>query len=145
MSAAVIRPPAPVRSRTASHVGSRTNESTSSTNRFGYGQTHLLNLGCVLLVLPGLLSIYVAIVFFGLSLGGVTTLYVPIVLQIYHPDKSTAIVGIFSIGLSITAVAAPPIATTLVSSTGSFFPVIVVTMGTVVLASVLIWLGAVTD
>lgn len=119
-------------------------------DRLGYGRTYLLSLacafiGCVLLVLPGLFSIYAAIVFFGLSLGGVTTLYVPIAMRIYNPDKSTAIIGIFTSGLGITALAAPPVATTLVSSTGSFLPVILLTTVTVLIASVLIWLGAVAE
>jgi MFS family permease len=117
-------------------------------DRLGYGRTYLLSLacalvGCLLLVLPGLLSIYAAIIFFGLSLGGVTTLYVPIALRIYDPEKSTAIVGIFTSGLGITALAAPPMATTLVSSTGSFLPVILLTAVTVLIAGALIWLGAV--
>ncbi len=117
-------------------------------DRLGYGWTYLLSLscafvGCVLLLLPGLVSIYAAIVFFGLSLGGVTTLYVPIALQIYNPDKSTAIIGIFTIGLGIAALAAPPVATTIVSSTASFIPVILLTTTTVLIASMLIWLGAV--
>jgi cyanate permease len=71
----------------------------------------------------------------------VTTLYVPIALRIYNPEKSTAIIGIFTIRLGITALAAPPVATMLVSSTGSFLPVILLTTATVVVASVFIWLG----
>jgi MFS family permease len=119
-------------------------------DRLGYALTYLLSLacalvGCILLVMPGLLSIYAAIVFFGLSLGGVTTLYAPIAMRIYDPDKSTAIIGIFTSGLGITALAAPPMATTLVSSTGSFLLVILLTTVTVRIASALIGLGAVDE
>lgn len=115
-------------------------------DRVGYGRTYVLSLlcavgGCVFLLLPGVASLYVAIVLFGTSLGGVTTLYVPIVLLTYEPDKSMAIIGLFSIGLGISALAAPPVATVLVSSTGSFVPVIVLTTMTVLAAMALIWLG----
>lgn len=115
-------------------------------DRLGYGRTMILCLGCAgvgcaFLLLPGVISIYFAIVFFGIGLGGVTTLYIPILLQIYDPDKSTAIVGIFSIGLGVTALFAPPTATMLVSSSGSFLPVIVLTMVTALAAIVFIWLG----
>lgn len=115
-------------------------------DKLGYGRTYLLSLGCamvgcILLVLPGFVSLYLAILFLGISLGGVTTLFVPIVLGIYDPDKSTAIVGVFSIGLGLTAVAAPPVATILVSITESFLYVILLTMSTVLVAILLIWLG----
>ena len=115
-------------------------------DRFGFSRTMVLFLscagvGCLLLLLPGVVAIYSAILFFGIGLGGVTTLYVPILLEIYNPDKSTAIVGIFSIGLGVTALFAPPVATMLVSASGSFIPVIVLTLGTVLVAIVLIWVG----
>ena len=119
-------------------------------DRLGYGRTYVLSLvnavvGCVLLLLPGLPWIYLAIVFFGISLGGVTTLYVPIVLRIYDPDKSTAVVGIFSIGLGVAALGAPPVATALLTSTTSFLPVISLTLVTALLAIVLVWSGTRTD
>lgn len=113
----------------------------------GYGRTMIVSLlfasvGCLVLLLPGIGSIYVGIVLFGVSLGGVTTLYIPILLQIYDPDKSTAVVGIFTGGLGFPALLAPPIATTLVSATTSFVPIIGLTLSTVLAAVVLIWLGA---
>ena len=115
-------------------------------DKIGYGRTMSLSLifasiGCLMLFLPGTVSIYVGIVLFGVSLGGVTTLYIPILLQIYDPDKSTAVVGIFTGGLGVPALLAPPIATTLVSSTGSFVPIIVLTLSTTLAAVVLVWLG----
>lgn len=115
-------------------------------DRIGYGRTYILSLvsaviGCGLLLLPESVSIYFAIIFFGISLGGVTTLYVPIALRIYDPDKSTAIIGIFSIWLGIAAIAAPPLATTLVGYTGAFLPVIILTMVTVLVAILFVWLG----
>lgn len=116
-------------------------------DRIGYGRTMILSLviaciGCLLLFLPGLFSIYVGIVLFGVSLGGVTTLYIPISLQTYDPDKSTAVVGIFTGGLGVPALFAPPIATFLVSSTASYVPIIVLTLSTALAAVVLVWLGA---
>lgn len=115
-------------------------------DRIGYGRTYVLSLGsavigCGLLLLPESVAIYLAIMFFGISLGGVTTLYVPIALRIYDPDKSTAVIGIFSIWLGIAAIAAPPVATTLVGYTGAFLPVIVLTMLTVLVAFLLVWVG----
>lgn len=119
-------------------------------DRIGYGQTYILSLlcaaiGCGLLLLPQLAAVYLAIVFFGISLGGVTTLYVPIALRIYDPDKSTAIIGIFSIGLGISALAAPPVATQLVGYTGSFLPAIILTLVSVLAAILLVWLGTQPD
>lgn len=119
-------------------------------DRIGYGRTYLLSLGsavigCGLLLIPDPVSLYLAIIFFGISLGGVTTLFVPIALRIYDPDKSTAIIGIFSIWLGIAAVAAPPLATTLVGYTESFLPVITLTLLTVLVAILLIWLGTRSD
>lgn len=118
-------------------------------DKFGFRRTMLVSLscagvGCLVLLLPGVVSIYAAVLLFGIGLGGVTTLYVPILLRIYDPDKSTAIVGIFSIGLGITALFAPPVATMLVSSSGSFVPVILLTLGSVVVAMALIWVGTKT-
>lgn len=115
-------------------------------DRIGYGRTYLLSLGsavigCGLLLLSETVSIYLAIIFFGIGLGGVTTLYVPIALRIYDPDKSTAIIGIFSIWLGIAAIAAPPVVTALVENTESFLPVIILTMVTVLVAILLVWLG----
>lgn len=118
-------------------------------DRYGYELTYRLSLaaavlGCVILLLPGVISVYIAVVFFGISLGGITTLFVPIALGVYDPDKATAIIGIFSVGLGIAALAAPPVATTLVSATDSFQPVIILTLLTAVVAMVLVWLGATT-
>lgn len=99
------------------------------------------SLGCLVLFLPGVASIYLSVVLFGVSFRGVTTLYIPILLQIYEPDKSTAVVGIFTGGLGFPALLAPPIATILVSAAASFIPIIILTLGTVLAAVVLIWLG----
>lgn len=116
-------------------------------DRIGYELTYRWSLiaavlGCAALFVPGVVAIYVAVTLFGLSLGGVTTLFVPIALRIYDPDKSTAIIGIFSVGLGIAALAAPPVATSLVSSTASYEPVIILTMLTALVAMVLVWMGA---
>jgi MFS family permease len=116
----------------------------------GYGRTMSVSLlfasiGCLVLFLPGVVTIYVGIILFGVSLGGVTTLYIPILLQIYDPDKSTAVVGIFTGGVGFPALLAPPIATILVSETASFIPIVVLTLGTVLAAVVLIWLGRISS
>lgn len=116
-------------------------------DRIGFGLTMSLSLlvasvGCLVLFLPGVYPIYAGVVLFGVGLGGVTTLYIPIVLQIYDPEKSTAVVGIFTGGLGVPALLAPPVATILVASTTSFVPLIVLTMATSLAAVVLIWLGA---
>lgn len=116
-------------------------------DRIGYEVSYQLSLativlGCVALALPGVLSIYLAVVLFGIGLGGTTTLFVPIVLGLYDPDKSTAIIGIFSAGVGIAALGAPPVATTLVTATETFLPVIGLTLLTAVGAMVLLWRGA---
>lgn len=115
-------------------------------DRFGYARTYVVSLGFAviasgLLLVSGTVALYMAIVFFGISLGGITTLMVPILLHEYDPDMGTAIVGIFSIGLGLAAIAAPPIATTLIAATDSYVPVILLTMATAVVAILLIILG----
>lgn len=116
-------------------------------DRIGYERTYRLSLvaavlGCVVLLTPGRPAIYAAVVCFGLGLGGITTLFVPIALRIYEPEKNTAVVGMFSVGMGIAAIAAPPAATTLVAATDSYLPVIVVTMSTSLVAMVFVWLAA---
>lgn len=116
-------------------------------DRIGYELTYRLALAaavlaCIVLLLPGQLAVFVSVVLFGISLGGITTLFVPIALRVYDPDKSAAIIGIFSIGLGVAALAAPPVATMLVTVTDSFQSVIILTLLTALVAMVFVWLGA---
>lgn len=71
----------------------------------------------------------------------VGVVHIPILLQLYDPDKSTAIVGMFSVGLGVAALFAPPIATSVVAATGSFTPVILLTVGAAFLAIVFLVAG----
>lgn len=126
-------------------IGSRL-ASGAVADSLGYGRTYILSLccalvGCILLLFPGILAIYAAIGAFGVSLGGITTLYVPIAPRTYDPEKGMAVIGILSIGLGMTAIGAPPLTAVLLSRTGSFIPVIGVTIATVVVAIVLIRAG----
>lgn len=95
--------------------------------------------GAVLLV-PSPWTSLLAVVAFGLGLGGITTLYVPILLQVYDPAMSTAIVGTFNLGTGTFALVAPPVALSLTSS-GDYTAVIVLTILASLGAISAFWLG----
>lgn len=70
-------------------------------DRLGYVSTYLLSLafvalGCCLLLLPPLPSLGLALVFFGVGLGGTATLYVPVLMSTFDPDKDTAVMGLLT-------------------------------------------------
>jgi len=56
----------------------------------------------------------------GLGLGGSATLYIPLLMGIYIPEKDTAIVGVFDVAVSIATLAMPPLGTASVAYIGSF-------------------------
>lgn len=82
----------------------------------------------------------VAIFLIGLGLGGSATLYIPLLMNIYPPEKDTAIVGLFNIAIGITALAMPPLGTASVTYTGTFIIAILLTFAAVTVA---IWTIAV--
>ncbi|AGB38926.1 MFS transporter [Natronococcus occultus] len=85
--------------------------------------------GIALLFVSSIPTLPVAIFLIGLGLGGSATLYIPLLMTIYSPEKDTAVVGIFNIAIGVTALAMPPIGTASVAYTGSFTIAILLTFG----------------
>nr|WP_306060568.1 MFS transporter [Natronococcus sp. AD5] len=111
----------------------------------GSRRAFLASLGCTaggiaLLFVPAVPALPVAIFLIGLGLGGSATLYIPLLMGIYPPEKDTAIVGVFNVAIGITALAMPPLGTASVAYTGGFTTAILLTFVAVVVG---IWTVAV--
>lgn len=105
----------------------------------GYRRAFLTSLTCAavglaLLVASPLPVLVVGIVLIGLGLGGCATLYIPLVMQIYSPDKDTAIVGVFNVAGGIGAMVMPPLGTASVAYTGSYTVAVALTVGVTLVA-----------
>jgi MFS transporter, OFA family, oxalate/formate antiporter len=88
--------------------------------------------GIALLVVPAEPTLPVSIFLIGLGLGGSATLYIPLLMTVYSPEKDTAIVGVFNIAIGITALAMPPLGTASITYTGSFVIALSLTFGAIV-------------
>jgi len=74
------------------------------------------------------------IVLTGLGLGGSATLYIPLLMEVYTPEKDTIIVGLSNIAVGITALTMPPLGTASVAYTGGYTVAIGLTLAIVVAA-----------
>ncbi|WP_193570772.1 MFS transporter [Halorubellus sp. JP-L1] len=103
------------------------------SDRMGSRRAFLASLVCVVLgtcllflsAVPGLL---VAIFLLGLGLGGTATIYLPLIMSTFSPEKDTAIVGVFNVGGGIAALAMPPLGTASITYTGGFTLAILLTL-----------------
>lgn len=93
------------------------------------GSLFAVAVGVALLLVSGGRLLYVAIFFIGLGLGGSATLYIPLLMGIYSPEKDTAIVGVFNVSGGIAALAMPPLGTASVAYSGGFRVAILLTFG----------------
>lgn len=84
--------------------------------------------GIALLFVPVFSVLPVAIFLIGLGLGGTATLYIPLLMSIYSPEKDTAIVGVFNVAIGVAALAMPPLGTASVAYTGGFTIAILLTV-----------------
>lgn len=112
-------------------------------DRIGNYTSFLLSLLCVcvatlLLFVSSILTSLVAVVFFGIGLGGAATLYIPVLIDVYGSEKSTAVIGIFTTSFGVTSLILPPAGTAILSHTESYGPVIAFTLVTV-LAGIYCW------
>ncbi|MES3516907.1 MAG: MFS transporter [Natronomonas sp.] len=112
----------------------------------GARRTFLLSLGCVilgigLLFAPQLPLFGLGIFWIGIGLGGCATLYIPLLMELYTPEKDTAVVGIFNISAGIGALAMPPLGAASVARTGGYSVAILLTLGCSVAAFGLILYG----
>ncbi|WP_083857084.1 MFS transporter [Natrinema limicola] len=76
--------------------------------------------GIAMLFVPSVSIVVIAICLIGLGLGGSATLYIPLLMGVYSPEKDTAIVGTFNVAIGVAALAMPPLGTASVEFTGSF-------------------------
>ena len=84
--------------------------------------------GIVVLLVPTFVTVILAICLIGLGLGGSATLYIPLLMGVYSPEKDTAIVGTFNVAIGVAALAMPPLGTASVAFTGSFTLAILLTL-----------------
>jgi len=88
--------------------------------------------GIAMLLIPTVSIVVVAICLIGLGLGGSATLYIPLLMGVYSPEKDTAIVGTFNVAIGVAALAMPPLGTASVEFTGSFTIAILLTFAAAV-------------
>ncbi|WP_255191977.1 MFS transporter [Natronobeatus ordinarius] len=98
----------------------------------GFRRAFLASLSCsaagiALLAAPQLVMLMVAIFLIGMGLGGMATLYVPLLMQIYEDESDTIIVGLSNVAIGFVAVAGPPLVVGILVHTGSFPAVIAIT------------------
>ncbi len=111
-------------------------------DQFGYRRTFLISiasasLGSVLLFFPHVPATVTAVFCLGVALGGVATLHVPILLEMYGSENDTAVIGVFNLSFGFFGLIAPPVATALIVRTGTYQSAIWLTLTVTVLA---LWL-----
>ncbi len=112
-----------------------------AADRIGVRRGFLVSLGsaaagAALLFAPQLPVLAPAIVLLGLGLGGSATLYIPLLLSVYDPEKDTAIVGIFNVAGGVGALAMPPLGAASIAYTEGYSLAVALTLG---LTLVAIW------
>ncbi|MFW6321923.1 MAG: MFS transporter [Halohasta sp.] len=115
-------------------------------DRFGSRRAFLGSLGfaaagIALLVVPEVASLAVGVFLIGLGLGGSATLYVPVLMSVYPPEKDTAVIGVFNIAGGIGSLAMPPLGTAIISYTNGYTEAIVLTVGVTIVAFWLVVAG----
>lgn len=110
-----------------------------AADRIGSRRAFLASLTCAaigatLLFAPQPPVLAPAIFLLGIGLGGTATLYIPLLLSVYDPEKDTAIVGIFNVAGGVGALAMPPLGTASVAYTGSYTLAILLTLGVTLVA-----------
>lgn len=117
-------------------------------DRVGSRQAFLVSLGCSavgvgLLFAPQIQVLALAICLAGLGFGGCATLYIPLLLEIYTPEKDTAIVGIFNVALGTCALIMPLLGTVSVTYASGYTVAILLTFVVLVVSLVIVFI--VTD
>lgn len=70
------------------------------------------------------------------------TLHIPFLMSIYSAENDTAIVGVFQVGIGITALAAPPVGTASVTYTDGFALAVFLTLVVTVIGTSAVVVGA---
>ncbi len=116
-------------------------------DRVGHRRTFLTALFCSLvglslLLAPSVPTVIGSVLLTGIGLGATATLYVPLMLQSFNPERSIPVVGLSNVSIGVVALSAPPLGIGLVTLTGSFAYPVVLTMVTTVAAMVTIYVGS---
>lgn len=103
------------------------------TDRVGSRQAFLVSLGCSavgvgLFFAPQIYVLALGVFLAGLGFGGCATLYIPLLMEIYTPEKDTAIVGVFNIALGICALIMPLLGTVSVTYANGYTITILFTL-----------------
>lgn len=113
----------------------------------GFRRTYLISIlitavGVGALLVPGVPILPIAVGFAGLGLGGIATMYIPVLLERFSPSKNTAIIGVFNVAIGIVALVVPPLGTAIIAYTGSYTSAIIVTVCMLLGAFVTVLSGA---
>jgi len=111
-------------------------------DRFGSRRAFLGSLGfatagVALLVIPQVPALAVGVFLIGLGLGGSATLYIPVLMQVYPPEKDTAVIGVFNVAGGLGSLLMPPLGTATIAYTDGYTVAILLT---VVVTVVAFWL-----
>jgi len=106
----------------------------------------LLSLGCAtagltLLAAPSPALLIGSVGLIGLGLGGCATLYIPVLLTVYPPEKDTAVIGVFNVAAGVGSLVMPPLGTASVAATDGYTVAVLLTAVLTLIAFVLIVAG----
>jgi len=115
-------------------------------DRLGSRRGFLLSLGCAtaglaLLVAPAPALLVGSVGLVGLGLGGCATLYIPVLLTVYPPEKDTAVIGVFNVAAGVGSLVMPPLGTATIAYTDGYTAAIVLTVGLTLVAFALVVAG----
>ncbi|MFQ3476542.1 MFS transporter [Halonotius sp. F2-221B] len=115
-------------------------------DRLGSRRAFLLSLGCAtagltLLAAPSPVLLIGSVGLIGLGLGGCATLYIPVLLTVYPPEKDTAVIGVFNVAAGVGSLVMPPLGTASVAATDGYTVAVLLTAVLTLIAFVLIVAG----
>jgi len=115
-------------------------------DRFGSRRAFLGSLGCAtagvtLLVIPQVSALAVAVFLIGLGLGGSATLYIPVLMLVYPPEKDSAVIGVFNVAGGLGSLLMPPLGTASIAYTEGYTVAILLTVGVTLVAFWLVVAG----
>jgi MFS family permease len=115
-------------------------------DRFGSRRAFLGSLGfatagIALLVIPQISALAVGVFLIGLGLGGSATLYIPVLMQVYPPEKDSAVIGVFNVAGGLGSLLMPPLGTASIAYTDGYTVAILLTVGVTLIAFWLVVAG----
>ncbi len=109
------------------------------------GSLGLVAVGLGAFVLPFEGTLWLGIVCIGLGLGANATLYIPLLLTIYPPERDTVVVGVFNIAGGVAALAMPPLGTATIALSEGYTVALVLTLVVSLIAIVTVTRGTRLD